>query len=78
MGEGCAAGREIGGGESCWWEKVDSLREEGCAAGREINALLGGGRAVLLGRNKVNSLLCYSAREWWDVRWERAVLLVGR
>ena len=36
------------------------------------------GRAVLLGRNKVNSLLCYSAREWWDVRWERAVLLVGR
>ena len=52
MGEGCAAGREIGGGESCWWETVDSLREEGCAAGREINALLGGGRAVLLvGRN---------------------------
>ena len=36
------------------------------------------GRAVLLGRNKVNSLLCYSAREWWDVRWERAMLFVGR
>ena len=36
------------------------------------------GRAVLLGGNKVDSLLCYSAREWWDVRWESAVLFVGR
>ena len=35
-------------------EKVDSLGEEGCAAGREINALLGGGRAVLLVGRKVD------------------------
>ena len=66
MGKGCAAGREVGGGESCWWEKVDSLREEGCAARREKGGLLGGRG------------LCYSAREWWTAMWERAVLLVGR